>query len=203
MAHRGRLNVMAHVLNKPYEQILAEFKDPVSSRNFREDMAWTGDVKYHAGAPRAIKDGRAMNLEISMPPNPSHLEAIDPIVEGMARAAGTTTDAGGAPRFDPSRSVPILIHGDAAFPGQGIVAETLNLSRLRGYDTGGTIHIIANNQLGFTADIARLLQHVVRERPGARLQDPDRPRQRRRSRRRASRRRGWRSPTARSSSATS
>jgi 2-oxoglutarate dehydrogenase E1 component len=152
MAHRGRLNVMAHVLCKPYEQILAEFKDPVSSRNFREDMAWTGDVKYHAGALRAIQDGRAMNLEISMPPNPSHLEAIDPIVEGMARAAGTKSDGGGAPNFDPARSVPILIHGDAAFPGQGIVAETLNLSRLRGYDTGGTIHIIANNQLGFTAD---------------------------------------------------
>jgi 2-oxoglutarate dehydrogenase E1 component len=153
MAHRGRLNVMAHVLCKPYEQILAEFKDPASSRNFREDMAWAGDVKYHAGAQRAIKDGRAMNLEISMPPNPSHLEAIDPIVAGMARAAGTLTEGGGAPRFDPSRSVPILIHGDAAFPGQGIVAETLNLSRLRGYDTGGTIHIIANNQLGFTAGI--------------------------------------------------
>jgi 2-oxoglutarate dehydrogenase E1 component len=152
MAHRGRLNVMAHVLCKPYEQILAEFKDPVSSRNFREDMAWTGDVKYHAGALRAIQDGRQVKLEIAMPPNPSHLEAIDPIVEGMARAAGTRTDAAGAPNFDPSRSVPILIHGDAAFPGQGIVAETLNLSRLRGYDTGGTIHIIANNQLGFTAD---------------------------------------------------
>jgi len=152
MAHRGRLNVMAHVLCKPYEQILAEFKDPVSSRNFREDMAWTGDVKYHAGAHRAIKDGREMALEVSMPPNPSHLEAVDPVVEGMARAAGTSTDAPGAPHFDPGRSVPILIHGDAAFPGQGIVAETLNLSRLPGYQTGGTIHIIVNNQLGFTAD---------------------------------------------------
>ena len=152
MAHRGRLNVMAHVLCKPYEQILAEFKDPLSSRNFREDMAWTGDVKYHAGAHRAIKDGVEIALEVSMPPNPSHLEAVDPVVEGMARAAGTSTDAPGAPKFDPSRSVPILIHGDAAFPGQGIVAETLNLSRLAGYDTGGTIHIIVNNQLGFTAD---------------------------------------------------
>src|SRR5688572_14305561 len=151
MAHRGRLNVMAHVLCKPYEQILAEFKDPLSSRNFREDMAWTGDVKYHAGAHRAIKDGREIGLEISMPPNPSHLEAVDPIVEGMARAAGTLADAAGAPRFDSGRSLPILIHGDAAFPGQGIVAETLNLSRLAGYDTGGTIHIIVNNQLGFTA----------------------------------------------------
>src|SRR3954471_23104287 len=152
MAHRGRLNVMAHVLCKPYEQILAEFKDPVSSRGFREDMAWTGDVKYHAGAHRAIKDGREIALELSLPPNPSHLEAVDPIVEGMARAAGTLTDRPGAPKFDPARSLPILIHGDAAFPGQGIVAETLNLSRLPGYLTGGTIHIIVNNQLGFTAD---------------------------------------------------
>jgi 2-oxoglutarate dehydrogenase E1 component len=150
MAHRGRLNVMAHVLNKPYVQILAEFKDPVSSKSFREDMAWTGDVKYHAGAHRAIKGGRALDLVVSMPPNPSHLEAVDPVVEGMARAAGTNVDGGGPPRFDPSRSVPILIHGDAAFPGQGVVAETLNLSRLPGYSTGGTIHIIANNQLGFT-----------------------------------------------------
>jgi 2-oxoglutarate dehydrogenase E1 component len=116
-------------------------------------MAWTGDVKYHAGATRAIKHGREIAMEVSMPPNPSHLEAIDPIVEGMARAAGTSTDRAGAPAFDPTRSVPILIHGDAAFPGQGIVAETLNLSRLQGYDTGGTIHVIVNNQLGFTAGI--------------------------------------------------
>jgi 2-oxoglutarate dehydrogenase E1 component len=107
-------------------------------------------VKYHAGAHRAIKGGREMDLVVSMPPNPSHLEAIDPVVEGMARAAGTNVDGGGPPRFDPSRSIPILIHGDAAFPGQGVVAETLNLSRLPGYSTGGTIHIIANNQLGFT-----------------------------------------------------
>jgi 2-oxoglutarate dehydrogenase E1 component len=150
MAHRGRLNVMAHVLNKPYAQILAEFRDPVSSKTFREDMAWTGDVKYHAGAHRAITGGAEMDLVVSMPPNPSHLEAIDPVVEGMARAAGTTVDGPGAPAFNPTRSVPILIHGDAAFPGQGVVAETLNLGRLPGYNTGGTIHIIANNQLGFT-----------------------------------------------------
>ena len=154
MAHRGRLNVMTHVLCKPYQQILAEFKDPLSSRSFREDMAWAGDVKYHAGAHRAIKDGREIGLEVSMPPNPSHLEAVDPVVEGMARAAGTAADEGGVPRFDPGRSLPILIHGDAAFPGQGIVAETLNLSRLAGYDTGGTIHVIVNNQLGFTAGSA-------------------------------------------------
>src|SRR4029453_5119436 len=150
MAHRGRLNVMAHVLNKPYVQILAEFKEPVSSRVFREDMAWTGDVKYHAGAHRALKGGRAMDVAVSMPPNPSHLEAIDPIVEGMARAAGTIVDSPGPPTFDPTRSLPILIHGDAAFPVQGVVAETVNLSRLPVYLTGGKIHIIVNNQLGFT-----------------------------------------------------
>jgi len=150
MAHRGRLNVMAHVLNKPYAQILAEFKEPISSRSFREDMAWTGDMKYHAGARRAMKGGRAVEVVVSMPPNPSHLEAIDPVVEGMARAAGTVVDSPGPPTFDPMRSLPILIHGDAAFPGQGVVAETLNLSRLPGYRTGGTIHIIVNNQLGFT-----------------------------------------------------
>jgi 2-oxoglutarate dehydrogenase E1 component len=98
-----------------------------------------------------IKDGRAMDVAIAMPPNPSHLEAVDPVVEGMARAAGTTADTPGAPMFDPGQSLPILIHGDASFPGQGIVAETLNLSRLPGYQTGGTIHIIVNNQLGFTA----------------------------------------------------
>ena len=132
MAHRGRLNVMAHVLGKPYAQILAEFKEPVSAQSFREDMAWTGDVKYHAGAQRAIKGGREMDLVVSMPPNPSHLEAIDPVVEGMARAAGTVADAPGAPAFDPARSLPILIHGDAAFPGQGVVAETLNLQPAAG-----------------------------------------------------------------------
>jgi 2-oxoglutarate dehydrogenase E1 component len=151
MAHRGRLNIMAHVLNKPYAQILAEFKDPLITNHFQEDMSWTGDVKYHAGAHRAIKNGREMRMVISMPPNPSHLEAVDPVVVGMARAAGTTTDAAGPSQFDPTRSVPVLIHGDAAFPGQGVVAETLNLGRLAGYTTGGTIHIIVNNQLGFTA----------------------------------------------------
>ena len=115
-----------------------------------------------------------------MAPNPSHLEFVNPVVAGMARAAGTKVDGPGKVSFDPKRTLPILIHGDAAFPGQGVVAETLNLARLDGYSTGGTIHVIANNQIGFTADVARSLRHVVRERPGARLQDPDHPRQRRR-----------------------
>ena len=148
MAHRGRLNVLAHVLGKPYEQILAEFKDPALTRTgYRIDLGWTGDVKYHAGALRKV----GSNLSVSMAPNPSHLEFVNPVIEGMARAAGTDAAQPGRPVFDADRTLPILIHGDAAFPGQGIVAETLNLSRLDGYTTGGTIHIIANNQLGFTA----------------------------------------------------
>ena len=148
MAHRGRLNVLAHVLGKPYEQILAEYKDPAQTRNgYRIDLGWTGDVKYHAGALRKV----GSNLSVSMAPNPSHLEFVNPVIVGMARAAGTDAASPGRPHFDGARTVPLLIHGDSAFPGQGIVAETLNLSRLDGYTTGGTIHIIANNQLGFTA----------------------------------------------------
>ena len=150
MAHRGRLNVMAHILGKPYEQILAEFKDPSRNPLAIEGMQWSGDVKYHLGASRMIGGGDAVNLVVSMPPNPSHLESIDPVLEGMARAAGTDASRGGAPVFNPDLVLPILIHGDAAFPGQGVVAETLNLHRLAGYTTGGTIHIIANNQIGFT-----------------------------------------------------
>ncbi len=150
MAHRARLNVLAHVLKKPYEQIFAEFKDPVRQTALRGDLGWTGDVKYHAGARRAFEDGRHLTVVVSMAPNPSHLEAVNPVVEGMARAAGTDVARPGPPRFDPSWTLPLLIHGDASFPGQGVVAETLNLFRLRGYTTGGTIHIIANNQIGFT-----------------------------------------------------
>jgi 2-oxoglutarate dehydrogenase E1 component len=152
MAHRGRLNVMAHVLGKSYEQILAEFKDPVRSAPAFEGVQWSGDVKYHLGGSRMIEGGAEVQLVVSMPPNPSHLEAIDPVLEGMARAAGTDSTRPGAPTFDPDAVLPILIHGDAAFPGQGVVAETLNLHRLPGYTTGGTIHVIANNQIGFTTD---------------------------------------------------
>ena len=178
MAHRGRLNVLAHILEKPYAQILAEFKDPVAQRTLRIDLGWMGDVKYHAGA---ITTGPASHTYVTMPPNPSHLEAVNPVVAGMARAAGTVTDQPGPPRFDGVLTLPILIHGDMAFPGQGIVAETLNLSRLSGYETAGTIHIIANNQLGIHGHAGRVLQHELRKRAGARVQDPDRPRQRRRS----------------------
>jgi 2-oxoglutarate dehydrogenase E1 component len=150
MAHRARLNVLAHVLKKPYAQILAEFKDPVKTSQYRGDIGWSGDVKYHLGARRTLKGDSEVGLVVSLAPNPSHLEAVNPVVEGMARAAGTSVDRPGAPRFDPTRTLPILIHGDAAFPGEGVVAETLNLYLLPGYTTGGTIHVIANNQLGFT-----------------------------------------------------
>ncbi len=151
MAHRGRLNVLAHVMRKPYAQILAEFKDPLFARSSRIDLGWMGDVKYHAGA-RVEQPDRPTTLVVTMPPNPSHLEAVDPLLVGMSRAAATSVDAPGAPTLRTNEVLGILIHGDAAFPGQGIVAETLNLSRLTGWDVGGTIHLIANNQLGFTAE---------------------------------------------------
>lgn len=115
-------------------------------------MGWTGDVKYHSGARRAYQDqkGKELDLFIYLAPNPSHLEAINPVVEGMARAIGTRVDNPGIVRPSPARNLPILIHGDAAFSGQGVVAETFTLYRVPGYRTGGTIHIITNNQLGYT-----------------------------------------------------
>jgi 2-oxoglutarate dehydrogenase E1 component len=152
MAHRGRLNVLAHILQKPYAQVLAEYKDPLFARSGRIDLGWMGDVKYHAGARYQVEGaGRPQSLTISMPPNPSHLEAVDPVVAGMARAAATSVSTPGRPQLQTDQVLAILIHGDAAFPGQGVVAETLNLSRLDGYQVGGMVHIIANNQLGFTA----------------------------------------------------
>jgi len=151
MAHRGRLNVLAHVLGKPYEEILAEFKDPRGRVTTWDEIGWTGDVKYHLGGRKPETEEDVVDLVICMPSNPSHLEHVNPVVQGMARAANTSVDNPGDPQFYPKASLPILIHGDAAFTGQGVVAETLNLSRLPGYNTAGSIHIIANNQLGFTA----------------------------------------------------
>ena len=151
MAHRGRLNVLAHILNKPYSQILAEFTDPQGRATTWDEQGWTGDVKYHMGGYRNPDQSTGIDLVVHMPPNPSHLEQIDPVIQGMARAANTAVDKPGAPRYFHNASLPILIHGDASFVGQGIVAETLNMSRLPGYAASGTVHIIANNQLGFTA----------------------------------------------------
>ncbi len=150
MAHRGRLNVLTHLMGKPYAQILSEFRDDLLS----DDVGITqGDVKYHMAWKQVIgKNIRGEDLVVTMPPNPSHLEAVNPVAVGMARAAGTRTDQPGPAQFDADKTMQILIHGDAAFPGQGIVSETFNLSLLPGYWVGGTIHIIANNQIGFTTN---------------------------------------------------
>lgn len=158
MAHRGRLSVLAHVLGKPYKNILDEFhhspnKELVPSEGSTGiNYGWSGDVKYHLGADRTIEEGESARVRLTLANNPSHLEFVNPVVEGYARAAQDNRKTAGYPEQDIKKAVAILIHGDAAFPGEGIVPETLNLSRLKGYQTGGTVHIIANNQLGFTTD---------------------------------------------------
>ncbi|SDH43772.1 2-oxoglutarate dehydrogenase E1 component [Alteribacillus bidgolensis] len=157
MAHRGRLSVLAHVLGKPYDLIFSEFqhapnKDLVPSEgSIGINYGWTGDVKYHLGAHKKIEQ-ESFDSRITLANNPSHLEFVNPVVEGYARAAQDDRSQPGFPQQDTNKSVALLIHGDAAFPGEGIVTETLNMSRLKGYQTGGTLHIIANNQLGFTTD---------------------------------------------------
>ncbi|MBK5097902.1 MAG: 2-oxoglutarate dehydrogenase E1 component [Gemmatimonadetes bacterium] len=162
MAHRGRLNVLAHIIGFPYESLFADFEGRRSrGMQSRISEAGSGDVKYHVGAKQLIRSPVGA-LEISLAPNPSHLEHVNPVVQGMARAAReilaresgmplTGEDESGLDAFGTS-VLPILVHGDSAFMGQGIVAETLNLARLHGYENGGTIHIVANNQLGFTTD---------------------------------------------------
>jgi len=152
MAHRGRLNVLVHTLGRPVDSIFAEFE--ASRATEWTDLmpeGGTGDVKYHHGAQGAYvaRDGRTVSVTLS--PNPSHLEAVNPVVDGRARARQTVR-RGTQALHDPTLSVPVLVHGDAAFAGQGIVAETLNLGALKGYGTGGTLHLIANNQVGFTTD---------------------------------------------------
>ncbi|MBA3416563.1 MAG: 2-oxoglutarate dehydrogenase E1 component, partial [Chloroflexia bacterium] len=155
MAHRGRLNVLTHVVGKPYAAVLAAFEgSKAKAFSPDKDDAVSGDVKYHLGARLAeTADGRTVEVPLVLAPNPSHLEFVNPVVEGMARASQDDRSAAGIPPRNPLGSMPILLHGDAAFPGQGIVAETLNLSGLPGYTVGGTIHIIVNNQIGFTTDI--------------------------------------------------
>ncbi len=156
MAHRGRLNVLAHVLGKPYAAILSEFAHAKHEAGVpltdTFGFGWTGDVKYHLGAEQVLGEGASAELKVILAPNPSHLEFVDPVIDGMARASQETRDTPGQPQQDVDRALPILIHGDAAFPGEGIVAETLNLWSLRGYWVGGTLHIILNNQLGFTTE---------------------------------------------------
>ena len=151
MAHRGRLNVIAHTLGRPYDTILREFEGERTIDAVTADPeGGTGDVKYHLGA-RATRNTRAGEVTVTLASNPSHLEAVDPVVEGSTRARQTDR-GGGAGMHNPTVAMPILIHGDASFAGQGIVAETLNLDGLDAYSTGGTFHLIANNQVGFTTD---------------------------------------------------
>jgi multifunctional 2-oxoglutarate metabolism enzyme len=152
MAHRGRLNVLAHTVGRPYETILAEFEgEGTLAVDTAAPEGGTGDVKYHYGASGTYATEGGRRVTVTLSPNPSHLEYVNPVIEGRARADQTTRKAREL-GHDPMAVVPVLIHGDAAFPGQGVVAETLNLQALEGYSTGGTLHVIANNQLGFTTD---------------------------------------------------
>jgi 2-oxoglutarate dehydrogenase E1 component len=148
MAHRGRLNVLTNVMGKPFEALFAEFEGRFELES--EEVS-TGDVKYHLGfeGRRTLADGRTVVLQLV--PNPSHLEIVNPVLQGLARAKQRAI--GDTPGVSAELAVvPVVIHGDAAFPGEGIVAETFNLSALAGYRAGGTIHIIVNNQIGFTTD---------------------------------------------------
>ncbi|MBC5810968.1 MAG: multifunctional oxoglutarate decarboxylase/oxoglutarate dehydrogenase thiamine pyrophosphate-binding subunit/dihydrolipoyllysine-residue succinyltransferase subunit [Candidatus Eremiobacteraeota bacterium] len=150
MAHRGRLATISHVVNRPYDEILAEF-DAADRRGEGGDDDVTGDVKYHHGAEGTYVTLDGHEIAVALASNPSHLEAVDGVVEGRTRALQTRQDTPQA-ALDLRRAAPILIHGDAAFSAQGVVAEVLNLQALAGYATGGTIHFIANNQVGFTTD---------------------------------------------------
>ncbi len=164
MAHRGRLNALAHVLNKPYEVILSEFIET----NLPPDHEGDGDVKYHLGYANTRPVANNKKVKVSLLPNPSHLELIDPIQQGIIRAQQEI-----AGDKDRTRVVPVTIHGDASFTGQGIISETLNLSELPGFRTGGTIHVIVNNQIGFTTpprqgrftpyptDVAKMIQAPI------------------------------------------
>src|SRR5207302_9400892 len=163
MAHRGRLNVLANIVGKSMVEIFSEFEgiDPDSTQG-------SGDVKYHLGASGVRKSTGGREIVVSIAFNPSHLEAVDPVAEGLVRPK---QDRLGDTKRE--RVIPILVHGDAAFAGQGVVAETLNLSQLEGYTTGGTIHLIINNQIGFTTnseearsapystDVARMVQAPI------------------------------------------
>jgi 2-oxoglutarate decarboxylase len=152
MAHRGRLNVLAHNLGRPYDTIFAEFEGASTLEAVTTmPQGGTGDVKYHHGSQGTYSLPDGGTILVNLESNPSHLEYVHPVVVGAARAAQTTRQGPHAHR-DTSAALPLVIHGDAAFPGQGVVAETLNLQALDGYSVGGTVHLIQNNQIGFTTD---------------------------------------------------
>ncbi len=152
MAHRGRLNVLAHNLGRPYDTIFAEFEGASTLEAVTTiPQGGTGDVKYHHGTQGSYKLPDGESIQVNLESNPSHLEYVSPVVEGATRAAQTTRQGPHAHQ-DTDAAVPIVIHGDASFPAQGVVAETLNLQALDGYKVGGTVHLITNNQIGFTTD---------------------------------------------------
>ncbi len=153
MAHRGRLNVLAHTIGRPYETIFAEFEGGrhVEAGQLTPEGG-TGDVKYHHGAEGAYSTSTGKAVTVTLTPNPSHLEFVGPVVAGRARAEQTLL-RGREAHHDPSAALPVIIHGDAAFAGQGVVAETFNLGALVGYRVGGSLHLITDNQVGFTTDM--------------------------------------------------
>jgi 2-oxoglutarate dehydrogenase E1 component len=143
MAHRGRLNVLANIMEKTYKEIFFEFE----GKNYDEDSPFSGDVKYHLGYSTDVETAEGKKVHLSLVPNPSHLEAVDPVVEGLTRSKIDFKYDG-----DHSKIAPIIIHGDASVAGQGIVYEVLQMEKLNGYSTGGTIHLVINNQIGFTTN---------------------------------------------------
>ncbi|MFF7334174.1 multifunctional oxoglutarate decarboxylase/oxoglutarate dehydrogenase thiamine pyrophosphate-binding subunit/dihydrolipoyllysine-residue succinyltransferase subunit [Streptomyces sp. NPDC008150] len=165
MAHRGRLNVLANICGKSYAQIFREFEGNLDPKS----MHGSGDVKYHLGATGTFTGLDGEQIKVTLAANPSHLETVDPIIEGIVRARQDIINKGGTD----FTVLPVAIHGDAAFAGQGVVAETLNMSQLRGYRTGGTVHVVINNQVGFTAapessrssmyatDVARMIEAPI------------------------------------------
>ncbi|MFF1377195.1 multifunctional oxoglutarate decarboxylase/oxoglutarate dehydrogenase thiamine pyrophosphate-binding subunit/dihydrolipoyllysine-residue succinyltransferase subunit [Streptomyces sp. NPDC058308] len=165
MAHRGRLNVLANIVGKSYAQIFREFEGNMDPKS----MHGSGDVKYHLGAEGTFTGLDGEQIKVSLAANPSHLETVDPVIEGIVRAKQDIINKGGTD----FTVLPVALHGDAAFAGQGVVAETLNMSQLRGYRTGGTVHIVINNQVGFTAapessrssmyatDVARMIEAPI------------------------------------------
>ncbi|WP_406374465.1 multifunctional oxoglutarate decarboxylase/oxoglutarate dehydrogenase thiamine pyrophosphate-binding subunit/dihydrolipoyllysine-residue succinyltransferase subunit [Streptomyces sp. NBC_00647] len=165
MAHRGRLNVLANIVGKSYAQIFREFEGNLDPKS----MHGSGDVKYHLGAQGTFTGLDGEQIKVALAANPSHLETVDPVIEGIVRARQDIINKGGTD----FTVLPVALHGDAAFAGQGVVAETLNMSQLRGYRTGGTVHIVINNQVGFTAapessrssmyatDVARMIEAPI------------------------------------------
>ena len=143
MAHRGRLNVLANIFNKTYDKIFSEFE----GKEYDEEVLFDGDVKYHLGITSEVVTDSGNNVKITLSPNPSHLEAVDPVVEGITRSKIDHELAG-----DEKKILPILIHGDAAIAGQGVVYEVVQMAQLKGYRTGGSLHIVINNQVGFTTN---------------------------------------------------